>query len=41
MIIKKGIIFGLIVLFLASCAVRKAPRKCDGKKGVKTRMGTM
>lgn len=40
--IKKGIIFGLVILFLASCsATKKAPRKCDGRKGVKTRMGTM
>ncbi|MCT4581947.1 MAG: hypothetical protein N4A35_11050 [Flavobacteriales bacterium] len=40
--IKKGIILGLITLFLASCsASKKAPRKCDGRKGVKTRMGTM
>lgn len=40
--VKKSIVFGLVVLFLASCsATKKAPRKCDGRKGVKTSMGTM
>ena len=37
------IAIGLLALFLVgvSCASSKAPRKCDGTKGQKTRMGTM
>jgi len=40
--LKTIIILSLTVLFLASCsATKKAPRKCNGKKGIRTNMGTM
>ncbi|MDB4089501.1 hypothetical protein N9544_07775 [Flavobacteriales bacterium] len=37
------IAIGLLALFIVgvSCTSSKAPRKCDGTKGQKTRMGTM
>jgi len=39
---KKISVITLTVLFLASCsATKKAPRKCNGKKGIRTNMGTM
>ncbi len=40
--IKTITIISLTILFLMSCsATKKAPRKCDGKKGIRTNMGTM
>ncbi|MEN8927874.1 MAG: hypothetical protein ABF242_04960 [Flavobacteriales bacterium] len=34
---------GLLALFIVgmSCASAKGPKKCDGKRGQKTNMGTM
>lgn len=40
-IISKVLITVFVMGLLASCSSQKSLRKCDGRKGQKTRMGTI
>lgn len=40
-IISKVLLAVFVIGLLTSCSSRKSLKKCDGRKGQKTRMGTM